>query len=156
MGRILRGLGTQELEPVVVWLRDQLLQNGFRPEALMELRRRNAVGQRTLLLSASLDIYLEPIAAHLGFTECICSVAQRDTKGILTGWLEGKNCVDGEKVQRLNALIGVDRSIWHVVAYGDSAADLALLEAADEAYMVNPTGRLAYQCASVNARVVRW
>jgi phosphatidylglycerophosphatase C len=156
MRRILRGLGTEELEPVVVWLRDQLLQNGFRPEALTEFRTRTAAGQRTLLLSAGLDVYLEPIAAHLGFTDCICSVAQRDAKGVLTGWLDGQNCMEAEKVQRLNALIGVDRSTWHVVAYGDSAEDLALLQAADEAYMVNATGRLAYQCAVINARVVRW
>lgn len=156
MGRILRGLGTQELEPLVVWLRQQLLRNGFRPEALTEFRTRTAAGQRTLLLSAGLDVYLEPIAAHLGFTDCSCSVAQRDARGVLTGWLEGENCVDGEKVQRLSTLIGPDRSTWHVVAFGDSAADLALLEAADEAYMVNARGRLAQQCAAISARVIRW
>ena len=156
MNRILRGLNDNDLAPITLRLRDELLHRGFRPKAIAELRRHTALGHRTVLLSASLDIYLGPIASHLGFSDCVCTVAEREGNGILTGRLHGANCYGVEKVRRLTELIGRERELWHVVAYGDSAADLALLATADESYMVNASGTLARKSVAINARVIRW
>jgi HAD superfamily hydrolase (TIGR01490 family) len=156
MRKILRNLHAKDLESVTHQLHDGLLEGGFRTGAMKELNRHISLGHRTLLLSASLDIYLKPIAANLGFSDCGCSVAERDAQGALTGRLRGANCLNFEKVHRLNELIGTERNAWRVIAYGDSAADLPLLEAADEGYMINASQRLARQSEAINAQTIQW
>lgn len=156
MHRILRGLTDSDLSPIGIRLRNELLHRGFRPGAITELKRRTELGHRRVLLSAGLDIYLVPIARHLGFSDCVCSIAERDGRGALTGRLLGANCHGAEKVRRLEALIGQKRAAWHIVAYGDSAADLALMEAVDEGFLVNASGTLARKAAAIRAQVIQW
>jgi len=156
MGPIMRGLSVADLSPVVDQVCDRLMADGVRPAALEEIERRKDAGHRTVLVSGSLDVYLEPITARLGLSDCLCTVAERDAQGRFTGLLSGANCISAEKVRRLNVLLGEDRGSWRVDAYGDSAADLPLLQAADTGYMINAKGRLARQSRSVNATMVRW
>jgi HAD superfamily hydrolase (TIGR01490 family) len=156
LGAIMRGLSVADLSPVVDQVCDRLLSNGIRPAARAEIERRKEVGHRTVLVSGSLDVYLETMAARLGLSDCLCTIAECDTHGRFTGRLSGANCIYAEKVHRLNVLLGEDRGSWQVDAYGDSVVDLPLLRAADNAYMINAKGRLARQSRSANATVIRW
>lgn len=100
------------------------------PAALKRLEWHKSQKHRCILISASLDVYLEPWSQRLGFDDVICSKLEVDQNGNVTGLLEGKNCWGPEKERRLLQLIG-PKDNYILYAYGDSRGDEELLSAAD-------------------------
>ncbi len=103
----------------------------LRADTLARLRWHQAEGHRTVLVSASLRAYLEPLAGRLGVEHVLCTDVVADG-GRYTHLLKGANCRAAEKQVRLRALLathGMDRAeVW---AYGDSRGDQEMLAAAD-------------------------
>ena len=92
-------------------------------------------GYKTVLVSASPDIYLADITARLGYEGYICTGVEIDDKGILTGNLQGGNCNYEEKVNKIK------RSAFYneasdIIALGNSKGDYAMLKFAREYYYV--------------------
>lgn len=105
------------------------------------LRDHQSQGHCCILVSASLDVYLEPWAKIAGFEHCIASSLAISPEGLVTGKLDGANCHGQEKVRRIEHLfreIGLPARIY---AYGDSAGDVPMLEMADEGYWVKRGAR---------------
>jgi phosphatidylglycerophosphatase C len=107
----------------------------LRPEMLDRLRWHRAQGHAVLIVSASLGVYLRPLAAHLGLDAALAVELVADVDGVLTGAVVGElNTRGPEKVARLRRWtddrFGADApfELW---AYGDSAGDEELLELAD-------------------------
>src|SRR5262249_48889542 len=99
-----------------------------RPAALGRPRGHRTRGHRAGLVSASLEILLEPWARAAGIDDVLATGMEvRD--GRLTGRLAGPNCYGGEKVARLRALLG-DLDAVELYAYGDSRGDRELLATA--------------------------
>ena len=111
-------------------------------------------GDRLLLMSASTDLYVPRIAQALGFDETICTEVRWRADGRLDGRLASANCRGEEKRRCLAALIARDAP-GRVYAYGDSRADLAHMQLAQEAYLVNPSPRLAARLAP-HVQAIRW
>lgn len=105
----------------------------MRPEALDRLRWHQAQGHRVVVISASLDIYLEPWARTVGIDHVICTSLESDSAGRVSGCLAGNNCFGPEKLRRLLDSLG-DRSGYILYAYGDSRGDRELLASADHAF----------------------
>lgn len=100
-----------------------------RPGALERIDWHKLQGHRLVMVSASLNFYLEPIATELGFEELLCTeVVSRD--GTCTGEMKGENCRAAAKVRRLEALLG-PLSQYELYAYGDSDGDAEMLAASD-------------------------
>ena len=121
----LRALGLVHARAIAPWLR---------PAALARIEWHRAQGHRLVLVSSTLDLYLQPMAAQLGFDDLLCSrlVQLRDAAGVdrFTGEIDGVDCTGAEKPRRLEALLGgLDAHELHV--YGDSDGDRELLAAAD-------------------------
>ena len=113
----------------------------LRSDTLETLQRHRDQGDRTVLVSASFEVYLRPLATLLGVDDVLATRLQvRD--GIATGGLDGPNCRGPEKVVRLHGWLG-DRSAVQLVAYGDSAGDREMLADADEAHWVTRDGTAA-------------
>ncbi|EGV33163.1 HAD-superfamily subfamily IB hydrolase, TIGR01490 [Thiorhodococcus drewsii AZ1] len=108
------------------------IESLIRPAALERIRWHHDQGHHLVMVSASLDLYLEGIAEHLGFQDLLCTAPSRD-QSAFDGGLEGPNCRGPEKVRRLEALLG-DLSDVELYAYGDSAGDREMLAAADHPY----------------------
>jgi phosphatidylglycerophosphatase C len=115
----------------------QLIGNRFgkdiagrtRPDLAARLRWHRGRGHRTVLVSASLSVYLEPFARLTGFDDVIATRLEVGGDGRLTGHLDGSNVRGPEKARRLKALLGSDPvELW---AYGDSAGDREMLAMAD-------------------------
>ena len=92
---------------------------------------------RLVIVSASPELYVGPVAAALGF-EAALATRLEVVDGRLTGRLVGANVRGAEKVRRLNEYFGdAPMTLW---AYGDSSGDRELLAAADHAMRVTRSG----------------
>jgi len=110
-----------------------IISSLIRPQALQRIRWHKSHGHRCILISASINLYVEPWGKETGFDDVLCSQVAVDEQGHLTGKLLGANCRAYEKVRRLEELIG-DVSQYELYAYGDSKGDKELLDIADHAY----------------------
>ncbi len=103
------------------------LMDKLKPEAVQRLRWHQEKGHRCILVSANLDVYLEPWHRLMGFDELICSQLEV-VDGRMTGKLVGNNCWGPEKEVRVRKQVGTGHLLY---AYGDSRGDAELLEMAD-------------------------
>lgn len=110
------------------------LKQLIQPQALKRLEWHRRQKHRCVLVSASIDAYLDPWCKEVGFDRLICSELEVDSYGIVTGHLRGKNCWGPEKERRLMPLID-PREDYIVYAYGDSRGDRELLALADYPFL---------------------
>ena len=113
-----------------------------------------ARADRLLLMSASTDLYVPRIGRALGFDEIICTEVRWRADDRLDGRLVTANCRGEEKRRCLAAVIARDAP-GSIYAYGDSRADLAHMQLAQQAYLINPSSRLAAQRAP-HIQVLHW
>lgn len=104
-----------------------------RPEALARIRWHQQQGHRCIIVSASLDVYLDPWANKVGINTVLSCILEMNQNLQVTGNLVGGNCWGQEKVNRLQKLLG-PRDGYILYAYGDTRGDRELLAFADYAY----------------------
>jgi phosphatidylglycerophosphatase C len=137
VGGALRGKLVTDVETVGEQFAQYVLVNWLRPDTLRRLQWHQRSGHRTVIVSASLAAYLQPLAQRLGFDDVLCTDATRagDRYG---DRLVGTNCRADEKRRRLDEWLEEKRWVHaEVWAYGDSAGDRELLARADHAVWVN-------------------
>jgi HAD superfamily hydrolase (TIGR01490 family) len=110
----------------------EVIETLVRPAALRRIAWHRERGDRTVMVSASLDLYLSPVASKLGFDDLLCT-RLGESQQVFDGSLAGANCRGPEKQKRLESLLG-DLSRVELYAYGDSAGDREMLAAADHPY----------------------
>lgn len=106
------------------------LKKMLKPEGMEKLYWHQQQGHRCVLISANLNVYLDPWGKLEKFDDVLCSNLQVDDKGLITGYLAGKNCRGAEKARRLLDLLG-ERPTFLLYVYGDSDGDNEILEMAD-------------------------
>jgi HAD superfamily hydrolase (TIGR01490 family) len=100
-----------------------------RPRALARVRWHQSQGHRVVLVSAALEMFLEPWARAVGIRDVLATRLEvRERR--LTGRLLGHNCYGKEKVDRLRELLG-DLGAVELYAYGDSRGDREMLAVAE-------------------------
>jgi len=102
----------------------------LRPDALRVWRRWQSYGARLVIVTASPEPIVAPVARGLGADLLIATRLVFDTEGRLTGELDGPNCRGAEKVRRLREAFGDDVRLE--AAYGDTSGDTEMLALADE------------------------
>lgn len=126
VGHVLKGKNFSALQQQAVgWSHTIRMQ----PNALKQLEWHKKSGHYCVLVSASLDIYLQSIADSLGFDALACTQLEQLTDGTLTGKFSGPNCWGDEKLRRLCEITGPLENV-DLYAYGDSSGDTAMLKAA--------------------------
>jgi len=110
-----------------------VLPSLLRHEAMQRLEWHKQHGHRCVVISASLELYLQPWAIKAGFDDVIATQLETRDDGRVTGKLSGANCYGIEKVRRLETLLG-ERTGYSLYAYGDSRGDKELLSFADHPY----------------------
>jgi HAD superfamily hydrolase (TIGR01490 family) len=111
-------------------------------EALELLRTHRAAGRLVVIVSASPEEIVGPLAHYLGVDEAIASRAQIDDDGRYTGTM-AFDAFGGAKVEAMRDLArrrGVDLAASY--AYSDSATDVPMLEAVGHPVAVNPDREL--------------
>ncbi|MGH8198657.1 MAG: HAD-IB family phosphatase [Steroidobacteraceae bacterium] len=124
------------------------------PGALAAIARHRKAGDRLVLLSASVDLYVPDIGRRFGFDETICTgVSWRD--GCLEGLLTTPNRRAGEKRRCVEALR--DRfANARITAYANSGSDFAHLAAVDEPVLVNAGPGLRRAANKRGIRAEEW
>ncbi|NJP43942.1 HAD-IB family hydrolase [Actinacidiphila epipremni] len=132
---------------------DALLHRSF-PEAVARIRAHRAAGHRTVLITGTADLFVQPLAPL--FDEIAASRLQvRD--GLLTGRLERPPVVGEARAawaRRYAETAGLD--LRRCYAYGDSFSDRALLDLVGNPVAVNPDHRLHRHAAGRAWRVEEW
>jgi phosphatidylglycerophosphatase C len=109
----------------------RVVRAGLRRRVADRLAWHREQGHEVVLVSASLDVYLEPAARRLGADALLCTRLEVGAGGRLTGELAGGNCRGDAKARRLLGWLGATGEelppgvdLW---AYGDSPGDAAML-----------------------------
>ncbi len=132
-------------------------QRCLRPRILPEAARRldwhSEQGHLLVIVSASVDLYLNEVARSLEVDHLICSRATLDpAPGLL-----GPNCRGQEKVRRLREEPFARTIRWEESwAYGDSLADRPLLELCGHPIAVRPGPALRRHARQGGWPILRW
>jgi phosphatidylglycerophosphatase C len=116
----------------------EVFATGLRPDKWSTMSRHAAAGDQIVLVSASFEVYLRPLAELLGAHD-VLAVRLENDGDTFTGNLLGPNCRGPEKVHRLSEWLDEHhggRANVHVTAYGDSTGDRELLLDSDTAVYV--------------------
>ncbi|MGB0893663.1 MAG: HAD-IB family hydrolase [Parashewanella sp.] len=110
----------------------QIIPSFLREQSLKTITKYQQRGDKVVVVSASLDIYLAPWCA-LHNVELLCSEMEtRSTR--LTGRYQQGDCSLQRKVERVRLQFSlVDYAAVH--AYGDTHEDIPMIELADVAFM---------------------
>ena len=115
-----------------------------------------AAGRDVVLVTGSLDFIIEPLARRIG-AAAVLAAKLVEANGHFTGELDGPALGGTQKARLIReyaARTGVDLAVSH--AYGDSFADVPMLEAVGMAHVVNPDKKLAALAARRGWAVHRW
>lgn len=141
--RLLAGATLAELQASVDGFVDRLVRSRVRPGILAIAHAHRAQGHELVIVSASPELYVDRVAAALGFDAGLGTRLEVDGDGRLTGRIQGRNCRGPEKVERLRAWLGGD-AVVH--AYGDSSGDRDLLA------LAGPNGTLVRRTRRLRSR----
>lgn len=132
----------------------RLIDHGLHRDALACLAWHRARGDRLVLMSASVDLYVPTLGAALGFDETLCTPLRWSGER-LDGALAGANLRGAEKARALTALRARHPG-RKVTAYGNAASDLGHLCLADHGVLVNGRVRTRRAAADLGLECVRW
>ena len=124
-----RGMPVDEYRAQGLEFARRVLPSTLRPDVMRRIDAHRNRGDRVIVVSGGLDVYLGPWCAAHGL-EVLCSaLAERD--GVLTGRYAGPQCVRGHKATRVRATCALD-AFERIHAYGDTPEDRELLDLAHE------------------------
>ena len=98
-------------------------------------------GHRLVFVSASFDLYLQPLAQILGFDDTLCTTVEF-VDGRATGRLVSGNIRGNAKARVLQQLFDNPPTPIDLWAYGNSAGDVPMLARADHAFWVTRSGEI--------------
>jgi HAD superfamily hydrolase (TIGR01490 family) len=113
---------------------EYLYSSQLHPLLLARLRWHQQQQHRVLIVSASLNLYLAPLAKRLG-VELLCSEVAT-AQHTLTGDYATQDCSGWEKVHRLQQRLEL-KHYPSIYAYGNSPEDFAMLALADQPFWVD-------------------
>jgi len=138
-----RGWERQRVREIVRDTLEEVIQPIIHAEALELIAEHHGAGRRVLLVSASPQEIVEPLAAYLGVDGAIASRARTDAHGRYTGEMEfyAYGPYKAEAMRDLAAAQGIDLAGSY--AYSDSYTDVPMLEVVGHPVVVNPDRVLA-------------
>jgi phosphatidylglycerophosphatase C len=123
--RVLAGRSYADVEAAGRAFGAELTRSAITTEGRNRIAWHLREGHEVVIVSATLDVYLDEVARALGVAHVLCTGLVADERGRCTGRLRGANCRGAEKAARLHALFGDDDvELW---AYGNSRGDDEML-----------------------------
>lgn len=127
------------------------------PSAIAQIHRHLDRGDRVVLATGSLDFIIDPLASYLGIKDLVCAKMTTDQNGKLTGDLTTEPIGGDQKawaVHRFAKENGIDLN--RSFAYGDSIADLPMLQSVRNPIAINPDPKLRKFAEKYNLPIEEW
>lgn len=128
---LFKGKTNTELKKLGITFTEKVIPSILLPKAIEEINNHKKEGNRIVVISASLDMWLKPWVDSMGL-ELICTKMEFENQ-IFTGRFATANCIGNEKVNRILNYLNID-DYSPVYAYGNSRGDEAMLKLADHKY----------------------
>ena len=136
-----RGFSTVHCQQRSQILFQEMIYPQLRPGALECITQHKAQGRQIVLVTGSLDFIVAPLAEFLG-AKALTSRLQSD-QGHYTGELLGASMIGEEKARAIREMASdLSINLQQSYAYGDSAADLPMLDTVAYPVAVNPDARV--------------
>jgi HAD superfamily hydrolase (TIGR01490 family) len=135
----------------------EVIRPAIREAALALVRRHQAAGDLTAIVTATNEFVTRPIADAFGVRELIAVELERGADGWITGEIAGVPSLREGKVTRLAQWLGERGLGWQDVEatfYSDSMNDLPLLERVDHPVATNAEPRLRAIAAERGWRIL--
>ena len=147
--RLLAGMDAQDLRDYATWVVDHELWPGRRAEVLEELETERRGGRRLLVASGTYQPVAAVFAERLGAEALGTLLETRDC--VTTGRIAGEI---GTRSSKADAVLEAAGGAPIVRAYGDTAADIPMLELATEPIAVAPDQALRRVALARGWRIV--
>lgn len=131
IGSILRGQTQEKIEQKSKQFFEQHYPKIVRENALDFIKNIDRNNTQSLLVTASLDIWVKPFAEELKME--LVSTRAEFKNGVFTGNFVGKNCNGNEKLVRIKEEIN-DSKYDKIIAFGDTSGDRPMLKWANEGH----------------------
>ena len=138
---------------------DLVLGKNVYAEVRARLAEEKAAGYVHVIATASYRLYVDAIAARLGFDHVIATELATNSSGHVLARIDGHNCYDTAKLERVQAWMDaqkLSRNQCHIRAYSDHISDAPLLDFADEPFATNPHPPLARLAAERGWPILDW
>jgi fatty acyl-CoA reductase len=137
------GLPAKEIKALVEDCHEQVIRPRRFAQASGCIEAHRRAGRRIVCITGSIDFLLAPLMRELAVDDLLAP-ALVESKGRFTGELDGPPVGDGEKARRIRRFAEAhDLDLSESYAYGDSIADLPMLETVGYPQVVNPDKRLS-------------
>lgn len=150
---LVRGWDAGQLRGVVADAFDRYLEPQVHVEALEQIALHREMGHDIVIVSASAQDFVDPVAARLGVDHTLATVLEEED-GRYTGGIARYmyRQAKADAIVELAAAHGYDLSQCY--AYTDSITDLPMLEAVGYPYVVNPDRALRAEANARNWRIL--
>ena len=155
LSALLAGHDQQTINAWALSFSRNVISSGLFSDALACVKQHQASGAELVLLSSSLDIYVEPLGEMLGFKNIICTRTTWEND-VLGGELDGGNCYGEIKLKRIHQWLEGRAASNILAAYGDHETDFPLLKIAHRGIVVNPDAQLAHKAKENQLEIVDW
>lgn len=148
-----------ELAPLTASFAERTFRLNTLPGALKQIEADRAAGRRLVLATASYRLYVEAIAARLGFDDVIATNSIIGIDARVTAKIDGENCYGPAKLRMIEAWFArerIERAKVRVRFYSDHASDAPVMEWADEAFATNPSRAMRVLAGKRGWPVVSW
>lgn len=120
------------------------------------LAEHRSAGRALVLVTGSLDFIMEPLVKHLGADACIAPSLVEDGDRF-TGELDGPPVGSAEKAARIRAFAQRENvDLAASFAYGDSIADMPMLQEVGHPNVVNPDKSLSAAARRLGWPIHQW
>ena len=150
------GLPVAEIKSQVESCYREVIRPRCFEQAVSCVREHRQAGRNVVLVTGSLDFIIAPLAIKLGAT-AVLAPSLLEVDGRFTGELDGPPIGEAEKARRIAQFAkeqAIDLTQSH--AYGDSIADLPMLEVVGFPHVVNPDRALAATAKSRGWPIHQW
>ena len=153
---IAAGMERNCIEYVSTEFIQKLLHTGIYASARERIRFHKKQNDCLIVATASFDFYVNLLAQDLGFDTVVCTKAEWDSVGRLTGRIAGRNCYGLQKKVEIENVLSSMNNVAQITVYSDHHADLPLFSIADHAVAINPSQKLKRFSVSNKMTIERW
>ncbi len=127
----MKGREVSEINTYSINFAENVIPTKLTDQAIKQLRNHENAGDKIVIVSASLDLWLQYWCKTRDF-DLVCSIAEVKDERV-TGKLVGRNCIGVEKVSRIKKAYKLEE-YSKIYVYGDSRNDLPMLSLGTDAY----------------------